>query len=88
MRCTVGLPKLSTEPSHTAVIWEGSVGKFGTSQLPALKPEIHVLTQALISPRLTKLFFVTRLTKGEGDVTPSLDFFNRTPYELDFGINW
>ena len=42
----------------------------------------------IISPRLTKLFFVTRLTKGGGVVTtPSLDFPNRTPYEIDFGIN-
>ena len=41
-----------------------------------------------ISPRLTKLFFVTRLTGGGGVVTtPSLDFPNRTPYEIDFGIN-
>ena len=30
------------------------------------------------NPRLTKLFFVTRLTKG---------FPNRTPYEIDFGIS-
>ena len=39
-----------------------------------------------ISPRLTKLFFVTRLTK-EGCYNPSLDFPNRSPYEIDFGIN-
>ena len=38
-----------------------------------------------LNPRLTKLFFVTRLTKGEGVV--SLDFPNRTPYEIDIGIN-
>ena len=39
-------------------------------------------------PRLTKPFFVTRLTKGGGVVTtPSLEFPNRTPYEVDFGIN-
>ena len=43
---------------------------------------------AIINPRLTKPFFVTRLTKGGGVVTtPSLDFLNRTPYEIDFGIN-
>ena len=30
--------------------------------------------------------FVTRLTKGVV-ATPSLDFPNRTPYEIDFGIN-
>ena len=40
----------------------------------------------LINPRLTKLFFVTRLTKG-GCRNPSLDVPNRTPYEIDFGIN-
>ena len=34
----------------------------------------------LFNPRLTKLFFVTR-------ATPSLDFPNRTPYEIGFGIN-
>ena len=38
------------------------------------------------NPRLTKPFFVTRLTKG-GCYNPSLDFPNRTPYEIDFGIN-
>ena len=41
-----------------------------------------------INARLTKLFFVTRLTKGMGIVTtPSKDFPNRTPNEIDFGIN-
>ena len=40
----------------------------------------------VLNPRLTKLFFVTRLTKGVV-ATPSLDFPNRTPYEIDFGIN-
>ena len=35
---------------------------------------------------LTKLFFVTRLTGGVV-ATPSLDFPNRTPYEIGFGIN-
>ena len=41
-----------------------------------------------MNPRLTKLFFVTRLTKGGGVVTTSsLDFPIRTPYEIDFGIN-
>ena len=39
-----------------------------------------------INPRLTELFFVTRLTKG-GCYNPSLDFPNRTSYEIDFGIN-
>ena len=38
------------------------------------------------NPRLTKLYFVTRLTKG-GCYNPLLDFLNRTPYEIDFGIN-
>ena len=38
-----------------------------------------------INPRLTKLFFVTRLQGGV--IIPSLDFPNRTPYEIDFGIN-
>ena len=40
-----------------------------------------------INPRLTKPFFVTRLTKRGVVTTPSLDFPNRTPYEIDFGIN-
>ena len=40
----------------------------------------------LINPRLTKLFFVTRLSRGVV-ATPSLDFPNRTRYEIDFGIN-
>ena len=40
-----------------------------------------------INPRLTKLFFVTRLTKG-GCYNPlPIDFPNRTPYKIDFGIN-
>ena len=39
-----------------------------------------------LNPRLTKLFFVTHLTKGSV-TTPSLDFPNRTPFEIDFGIN-
>ena len=39
-----------------------------------------------INPRLTKLFFVPRLTKGVV-ATPSLDFPNQTPYEIDFDIN-
>ena len=38
-----------------------------------------------LNPRLTKLFFVTRLTSGVVG-TPSLDFPNRTPYEISFGI--
>ena len=38
-----------------------------------------------INPRLTKLFFVTRLTRG-GCYNP-LNFPNRTLYEIDFGIN-
>ena len=40
------------------------------------------------NPRLTKLFFVTRLTKG-GCYNPLPRFSepNRTPYEIDFGIN-
>ena len=42
--------------------------------------------RSIINPRLTKLFFVTRLTKGVV-TNPSLDFPNRTPYETDFGIN-
>ena len=45
-----------------------------------------VYFDTIFNPRLTKLFFVTRLTKG-GVTTPSLDFPNRTPYEIDFGIN-
>ena len=46
----------------------------------------HSKFKVLINPRLTKLFFVTRLTKG-GCCNPSLDFSNQTPYEIDFGIN-
>ena len=41
----------------------------------------------LFNPRLTKPFFVTRLTKRGVVTTPSLDFPNRTPYDIDFGIN-
>ena len=40
-----------------------------------------------LNPRLTKLFFVTRLTKRGVVTTPSLDFPNPTPYEINFGIN-
>ena len=43
-------------------------------------------TVRTLNPRLTKLFFVTRLTKGVV-ATPSLNFPNRTPYKIDFGIN-
>ena len=39
----------------------------------------------MVNPRLTKLNFETRLTKG-GCYNP-LDFPNRTPYEIDFGID-
>ena len=39
-----------------------------------------------LNPRLTKVFFVTRLTKG-GLLQPPLNFPNPTPYELGFGIN-
>ena len=39
-----------------------------------------------INPRLTKLFFVTRLTKRGVVTAPSLDFPNQTLYEIDFGI--
>ena len=35
-----------------------------------------------LNPRLTKLFFVTRLTKGVV-ATPSLDFPNQTPMKLN-----
>ena len=41
----------------------------------------------IFNPRLTKLFFVTRLTKGDCYNPTSLDFPNQTPYESDFGIN-
>ena len=44
-------------------------------------------SEFFFNPRLTKLFFVTRLTKRGVVTTPSLDFPNRTPYEIDFGIN-
>ena len=49
--------------------------------------KIHYTTNATVNPRLTKLFFVTRLTKRGVVTTPSLDFLNRIPYEIDFGIN-
>ena len=41
----------------------------------------------LFNRRLTKPFFVTRLTKRGVVTTPSLDFPNQTTYEIDFGIN-
>ena len=48
----------------------------------------NVLNGFWVNPRLTKVFFVTRLTKGGGVVaTPPLNFPNPTPYELGFGIN-
>ena len=46
----------------------------------------HTHLQIRLNPRLTKLFFVTRLTKG-GCYNPSLDFSNWSPYEIDFGID-
>ena len=46
--------------------------------------QIHIFDT--INPRLAKLFFVTRLTRGVV-ASPSLDFPNRTPYEIGFGIN-
>ena len=54
-----------------------------------LKSQRFGTMELYVNPRLTKPFFVTRLTKGGGGVvtTPSLDFLNRTPYEIDFGIN-
>ena len=51
--------------------------------LPKKKNAFGELKNALfqaLNPRLTKL------TKG-GVTTPSLDFPNRTPHEIDFGIN-
>ena len=39
-----------------------------------------------VNPRLTKVFFVTRLTRGVV-ATSALDFPNQTPYEIGFGIN-
>ena len=39
------------------------------------------------NPRLTKLFFCNTSNQGGVDTTPSLDFPNRTPYEIDFGVN-
>ena len=47
---------------------------------------INVQHNFNFNPRLTKPFFVTRLTRGVV-TTPSLDFSNWTPYEVDFGIN-
>ena len=40
----------------------------------------------LLFPRLTKLFFCNTSNQG-GFCNPSLDFPNRTLYEIDFGIN-
>ena len=40
-----------------------------------------------VNPRLTKVFFVTRLTRGGGCCNPPLNFPNATPYELGIGIN-
>ena len=40
----------------------------------------------IFNPRVTMLFFVTRLTKG-GLLLQPLNFPNQTPYEIDFGIN-
>ena len=40
-----------------------------------------------VNPRLTKLFFVTRLTKGGGCFNPLPRFSEPTLYEIDFGIN-
>ena len=45
-----------------------------------------IFSICLFNPRLTKLFFVTRLTRGVVTI-PSLDFPNRTPYDIDFGVN-
>ena len=47
---------------------------------------INVIYFTKFNPRLTKLFFITRLTKGVS-CNPSLDFPNRSPYEINFGIN-
>ena len=45
-------------------------------------PHISIATKVkLFNPRLTKLFFETRLTKGVV-TTPSLDIPNRTPLKL------
>ena len=46
----------------------------------------NLLLTTNFNPRLTKLFFVTRITRGVV-TTSSLDFPNRTPYETDFGTN-
>ena len=51
------------------------------------KDVFNLWQHEVVNPRLTKLFFVTRLTKGGVVATPSLDFPNGTPYEIDFGIN-
>ena len=48
---------------------------------------LFINIKGFVNPRLTKLFFVTRLTKWGILTTPSLDFPNRTPFEIDFGIN-
>ena len=42
-----------------------------------------LLNQMQFNPRLTKLLFVTRLTKGN----PFPRFSEPNPYEIDFGIN-
>ena len=51
-----------------------------------LLQQLNQIKLQLINPRLTKLFFVTRLTRGVV-ATPSIDFPNRTPYEIGFGIH-
>ena len=51
---------------------------------------VSVFTRFKVNPRLNKLFFVTRLRGGvgvAGVATPSLEFRQRTPYELGFDIN-
>ena len=61
--------------------WDKEQCKIGKSKIKYL-----INKQSGVNPRLTKLFFVTRLTKG-GCRNPSLDFPNQPPYEIDFGIN-
>ena len=49
---------------------------------------VTITRHVFINPRLTELFFVTRLNQGGGGVTtPSIDFRKRNTYELSFDTN-
>ena len=52
--------------------------------LGTMKPPFIMFMQLSVNPRLTKLFFCN--TSNWGVATPSLDFPNRTLYEIGFGM--